>query len=394
LEFEIPLKTVQGSRIFVDKRTLLYLRLTFTIINLNPKLLKIRLLFFATLVIVLISCKKDPQDPDSLPTSVSLFRASGLDVSWDHSGSNRIAYSVKGVDGYYDVRFAQPDGSNDVPFTENHLLLPTRHIACPYWHPSGEWLLLVVEKQEHPGSSTDALPGFGAYCDIWLMNTSGTKAFKIVEIENDYNHGVIAPRFSHDGKKLVWTDRKTQPDFFNLHQQAGYWTIKTADFRFNPNDSLPEVSNITTIEPVIDAFYECYGYSPDNSRLIFCSNMNEASFLDEHIYTMDTLGGDILRLTFNDYNEHAFYKPDGSKIVWMSSTQNGSGATDWWRMNPDGSNKERLTYFNESNSSQYAGHAVWAGLGHFSPEGNRFIGGRQVNLISQEGEIMMVNILH
>jgi hypothetical protein len=41
---------------------------------------------------------------------------------------------------------------------------------------------------------------------------------------------------------------------------------------------------------------------------------------------------------------------------------------------------------------QYAGHAVWAGLGSFSPDGKRFVGGRQVSLITQEGEIMMVSM--
>ncbi|MGZ4033882.1 MAG: TolB family protein [Bacteroidia bacterium] len=344
------------------------------------------------LLLFVASCKKDTPVTD-IPTSVSIFRSHGLDVSWDQSGSNRIAYSMKETDGYYDIHFADPDGSNDVCLTCGHPALPNRHIACPYWHPSGKWLLMVVEQAVHPGSSTDALPGFGAYCDIWLMNSIGTKAYKIVSIPSDMDHGVIAPRFSHDGKQIVWTDRKTQPNLFNPPQQAGFWTIKVADFKFNPSDSTPVVSNIRTIEPVANAFYECYGFSPDDSRLIFCSDINKPSFLDEHIYTIDTLGNNLTKLTDADYNEHAFYKPDGSKIVWMSSTQNGSGATDWWRMNPDGTGKERLTYFNEKHSSQYAGHAVWAGLGSFSPDGKQFIGGRQVSLITQEGEIVMVTLL-
>jgi Tol biopolymer transport system component len=351
-----------------------------------------KLLLPCLLVLSLVSCKKDPT-PDDLPTFVTLFRGSGLDVDWDHSGSDRIAYSIKEPDGYYDIHFADRDGNHDMGLTSGSSLLPNRHIACPYWHPSGKWIMMVVEEATHPGSSTDALPGFGAYCDIWVMNTSGTKAYKIVDLVNDYDHGVIAPRFSHDGKQIVWTDRKAQPNIMNPRQQAGYWTIKVADFKFSPSDSIPVVSNIRTIEPYADYFYECYGFSPDDSRLIFCSNCNQASFLDEHIYTIDTLGGNLKKLTDRDYNEHGFYNPDGSKIYWMSSTQNGSGATDWWRMNPDGTNKERMTFFNEKKGSQYAGHTVWCGLGSFSPEGDRFIGGRQKSLITQEGEIVMVKIL-
>lgn len=345
------------------------------------------------LSLALVSCKKDtpPADAD-LPTTVTTFRPHGLDVSWDQSGSNRIAYSMKESDTYYDIHFANPDGSNDVCLTCNSPLLPNKHICCPYWHPSGKWLLIVAEQLSHPGSSTDALPGFGAYCDIWVIRADGAKAYKIVSIPADMDHGVIAPRFSHDGNQIVWTDRKAQPNVLNPPQQAGFWTIKLADFKFNPSDSIPVVSNIRTIEPVSNAFYECYGFSPNDSRLVFCSDINKPSFLDEHIYTIDTLGNNLTMLTSTDYNEHAFYRPDGSKIVWMSSTKSTKGGTDWWMMNPDGTNKTRLTYFNEPGSGQYAGQAVWAGLGSFAPDGTRFIGGRQLSLITQEGEIMMVQI--
>lgn len=350
----------------------------------------------ATLLLPLLallgSCTKD-EPPSVSPnlTDVSTFRASGLDVCWDQSGSDRIAYSMKESDTYYDVHFALPDGSNDVCLTCNSTLLPNKHIACPYWHPSGKWLLLVVEEATHPGSSTDALPGFGAYCDIWIMSSDGTKATKIVDLPNDADHGVIAPRFSHDGKHIVWTDRKLQPNLLNPTQQMGFWTVKMADFAFNPADSTPVVSNIRTYEPGGDAFYESYGFSPDDSKIIFCSSMNKPSVWDQQIYTMDTLGGNVTQLTTTDYNEHGFYKPDGSKIVWMTNTQS-SGGTDWWMMNPDGTNKKRLTYFNEPNNTQYAGHSVWAGLGSFSPDGTRFVGGRQISLVTQEGEIMMVHI--
>jgi len=341
--------------------------------------------------ILFTSCKKD-EVPTALPTVISIFRESGLDVSWDQSGSSLIAYSIKEADQYYDIHYANPDGTGDVCVTCNSILLPNKHICMPDWHPSGKWLIMAVEKDVHPGSSTDALPGFGAYCDIWVINKEGNRAYKIVDIPNDYDHGVIAPRFSPDGTKISWTDRKVRPNFLVPHQQAGYWTIKTADFYFNPSDSIPVVTNIRTIEPVANAFYECYGFSPDNSRLIFCSNMNQPSFLDEHIYTMDTLGNNIQKLTDKDYNEHGFYTPDGNKIVWMSNTKSTYGGTDWWMMNTDGSDKKRLTYMNEPGNAQSNGAACWAGLGSFSSSGNWFIGGVQKSLVTQEGRIVLVKI--
>ncbi len=330
--------------------------------------------------------------PVHLPTAVTPFREHGLDVSWDYSGSNRIAYSMKESDGYYDIHLAQPNGSNDTCLTCNHPDLPNKHIANMAWYPDGKWLVAVVEKANHPGSSTDALPGFGAYCDIWLISSDGKKTFKLVDIPNDYDHGVICPRFSPNGKYLSWTDRKAAPNPLYPKQTAGYWTMKVADFSWI-GDTIPVVSNVRTFEPSGDAFYECYGFSPDNARLIFCSDMDGTSFLDEHIYTMDTSGNNIVKLTDKDYNEHGFYTPDGSKIVWMTNTKSNTGGTDWWMMNADGSNKQQLTYFNVQNNEQYAGHAVWAGLGWFSPNGTQFIGGVQQDLITQEGKIVMVNLL-
>ncbi len=323
-------------------------------------------------------------------TKVSMYREHGLDVDWDHSGSNRIAYSMKGSDGYYDIHTANEDGSDDSCLTCALFPLTNKHIAVPAWHPSGKWLLMTVEKAEHAGSSFDALPGLGSYTDIWIMNRQATKKYKLVDLANDKDHGVILPRFSHDGKKMIWTDRKARPNLLNPKKMAGFWTIKIADFAFGA-DSIPHISNIKTIEPVSNCFYEAYGFSPDDSKIIFCSNMNKPSFFDENIYTINIDDNTVTALTNKDYNEHAWYTPDGNNIVWMTNSQS-SGGTDWWMMNQDGTNKHRLTYFNEPGNAQYAGHKVWCGLVSFSPDGKTFVGGRQLSLTTQEGEIVKVTL--
>ena len=320
----------------------------------------------------------------------TIFREHGLDVSWDKSGSNRIAYSAKGSDGYYDVHLANPDGSSDTCLTCNSPLLPNKHIAAPDWDPTGKWLLITVEKPGHEEGSFAALPGLGSYTDIWLINDNCTKAFKIVELPNDKDHGVIMPHFSHDGKQIEWTNRKKRASVFSHGRLFGFWTINIADFAFS-EQGIPVVSNIKIIEPAGSDFYECYGYSPDDKRLIFCSNMHQKSTWDEHIYTMDINGDNITRLTTNDYNEHAFYTPDGSKIAWMTNTGTKKG-TDWWIMNADGSDKQRLTWFNDKASPQYAGQPVWCGMGSFNAGGTEFVGGRQISLTTQEGQIMKVSL--
>jgi Tol biopolymer transport system component len=343
------------------------------------------------LIAAFVSCKKKTEVIVELPTSASTFREKGLDVSWDQSGSDLIVYSDKGNDGFYDIYYANPDGSGQVCVTCDHPSLPNKHICAPFWHPNGQWIIFLAEETTHPGSSADALPGFGAYCDIWLISKDGTKTFKLVDIQNDYDHGVIAPRISPDGKHISWTDRKNQPNLASLTQQFGYWSIKTADLAFDSTGT-PQVSNIQNFQPGPDAFFECYGFSPDGTKLIFCSSMNKPSVWDQQIYTMNTDGTNLLQLTTRDYNEHGFYRPDGNKIVWMTNTKSTKGGTDWWMMDPDGTNKTRLTFFNEPDAAQYQGHAVWAGLGSFHKSGGKFVGGVQQSLVTQEGKIMIVEI--
>lgn len=343
---------------------------------------------YLLLLLPLAAC--EPQPPMDTPTTSTLFRASGLDVAWNPVNGDCIAYSGKGSDGFYDIHLSTENGSTDNCITCNHPDLPNKHIACPYWHPSGKWLLFVAEKETHPGSSVDALPGFGAYCDVWLMDSSAEHVYKIIDIPNDYDHGVIAPRFSPDGNKITWTHRVAQPNFLDLDRLFGHWVIKTADFQFSAVDSTPVISNEQTLQPGPASFYEGYGFSPDGQRIIFCSHMNKPSAFDQNIYTMNLGGGNLQTLTDKDYNEHAFYMPDGSKIIWMCNKQATKGGTDWWMMNTDGSEKKRITYYNEPEHPQYAGKAVWCGLGSFHPSGNRFVGGQQLDLVTQEGQIVKV----
>src|SRR5665213_694231 len=99
---------------------------------------------------------------------ITNFRTTGLDCSWDPDGSDKIVYSMKGKDGFYDLYLSDVKGSFDSCLTCSRSLgtkiLPNKHICCPAWFDNGKWIIFLAEKEKHPGTSTDALPGFGAYC--------------------------------------------------------------------------------------------------------------------------------------------------------------------------------------------------------------------------------------
>jgi dipeptidyl aminopeptidase/acylaminoacyl peptidase len=88
---------------------------------------------------------------------------------------------------------------------------------------------------------------------------------------------------------------------------------------------------------------------------------------------MDLETQSLTQLTNEAYNEHAIYSPDGEKIVWMSDKDNRNKGTDYWLMNPDGSEKNRLTYFNQRGHPHYMGKKITVADSSWSPDGKRIV---------------------
>src|ERR1700754_4717471 len=95
----------------------------------------------------LLLCVASPLAVLSQTINVTTFRDGALDCHWNPADANEVCYSVKEADTYYDIHVASPDRSRDTCITCNHPQLPNRHISNASWHPSGKWLLLVVEKK-------------------------------------------------------------------------------------------------------------------------------------------------------------------------------------------------------------------------------------------------------
>lgn len=97
-----------------------------------------------------------------------------------------------------------------------------------------------------------------------------------------------------------------------------------------------------------------HGWSPDGKNLIFVGQ-RDTEFYD--IYKIPANGGKEVNLTLNNgyHVDGCEYSPDG-KYIYFNSSQ--SGTMQLWRMKPDGSGKEQLT-FDEYND--------W--FPHISPDG-------------------------
>lgn len=343
--------------------------------------MRVLLLLLATLSL-LVSGKADlfpslrARSPDPMVRSITTIKEYGKSLDWSHE-LNLIAFGKLGLNGYYDVYVMRPDGADERCLTCGWQEIP-RHNGNPAWHPSGEYIVFTAEKNEAPRQDDPyAIPGTGINCDLWLISSDGARLWRLTELALTRRNGVIHPQFSRDGKKLFWAERLGRGGAW------GEWALKVADFVVDARG--PHLENIQIYQPGEQhRFYESHAFSQDG-WVLFSGNLllgQPESGLD--IYELGLETGELRRLTpsFDDWDEHAHYSPDGRKIAWMSSsgfaitypTIQGHEwakylATELWLMDADGLNKRRLTYFNEPGHREYIGSRSIVSDNTWSPDG-------------------------
>lgn len=262
-----------------------------------------------------------------------LLVSDGGRVDW--SNQNRIAFDRKGRDGYYQVWVIGPDGRGELCLTCGKPDAPQKHKGNPAWHPSGRYIVFQAEKDRAlPFLNNLAAPGRGVANDLWLMDASGNRYWKLVDVPRLPAGGVLHPHFSHDGSKLLWT-QLVKPS-----GKLGIWEMKIADFEVAMGT--PRLTNIRTYAPgPVRRFYESHGFTPDDRKIIFTAQV-ETGMSD--IFAMDLASGQTVNLTRtpHDWNEHAQLSPDGNHVVWASTRNTDARSLNLWIMNLDGSNPRML----------------------------------------------------
>jgi hypothetical protein len=320
------------------------------------------------------------------------FVGTGLGIKWNHA-VNKLAYIRPDAQRYYHIYLSNPDGTGEAPLMRDPALL-NRHQGQHDWHPSGRGLVFAAEKLVHEGDSYAAIPGFGGYSDLWYIAADGTQAKMLYETPNNYDSSTLVPNFSNDGHKVAWVQRISQPQPLDPLLMAGDSVIKLADFVETPE---PHLENIQTYQPGGRGFYEVSDFSPDDTELLFTSNFETQDFFHSQIYAFNWVTGQTRLLTNKtEYNEHPSFTPDGKSIIYMTTQEadyiGGWYATDWWLMNPDGTNKRRISYMNRIGHPHYLGAPMWALAVAWSADGTWFFGDVQTDLINPAGKVIKARL--
>jgi hypothetical protein len=269
-----------------------------------------------------------------------------------------IAFDKMGFDPYFDLYTMLPNASGQICLTCGKPV-PQLHSGNPVWHPSGSYIVFQIQDpalpilppEFEPFATLVTNPGFGVNNNLWATTADGSQFWQLTSVEAGM--GVLHARFNRAGTRLLWSEK------IGLTGKDGQWTMKVADFRL-ANGVHPQLRNIAQIQPLgTDIFYETHEFNPDGSGILFSAGWPSQDSLD--IYTYDPASGVLRNLTNSpeDWDEHAHFTPDGSKIMWASSRDINKPRAyvvpylDYWMMNLDGSSRSRMTYFNEPSAPEY-----------------------------------------
>ena len=331
--------------------------------------------------------------PVDLVSRVTTLRPGGARMDWL---GDRIAFDMRGSDGLWAAYTMRPDGSDTRCVSCGVPGLPRTHVGQPAWHPSGRYLVVQAEKDKHARVRMKRVvtPGAGVLNDLWVIDLQGGPATLIRNVEDTRGDGILHAHFSKDGERLSWTEMQ-EAGSLKKGKEFGYWALMTADFRVAAGK--PRLENVQKYTPGGRAFHENHGFSPDGRLLAFASNFESKKRFESHIYTLDLRTQKANRLTFEDYNEHAQFSPDGSSIVWITTRENRNNGTDYWIMNVDGSNKRRLTFFNQKGHPHHKGQKVVVADLAWRPDGRAFAayfreGGPALETAASDTKIVLIEL--
>lgn len=196
-----------------------------------------------------------------------------------------------------------PAGINaiDLETGESNELAPGHPGAMPAWSPDGSLIAFVsYEDEEEPNP------------DIYIMEGDGSNVRRLAHRDGDD----IGPRWSPDGRHIVWWVRKTGGEGHEL---------------FMAEVDKGKVKQLGSGSRPI--------WSPDGRRIAFM-NLVEENNVD--IFVLDVDGGERVNVT-NDAARDMWptWSPDGTRIAFVSQRDNPQG--EIYMVNADGSDLQRLT---------------------------------------------------
>lgn len=317
--------------------------------------------------------------------SIKFIHQKGVRPRFSPDG-RQIVFDRKNPDGHFDVYLSDINGSNVKSLTEGKTGIGQKSNGNALYHPAGNHIVFISEEEEHV---FDKYPGYGdsgigLFSNLWATDPEGKNFWKMTNIpirkkvlEGTPIYATVNPVFSPDGNKLFWTERYGNGGNHNW----GVWRIKSADFVVS--NGIPSLLNEKVeFTPQNGTYVTAMGFLDANNMIVAGNLDGQHEYgMDQYIVNLQTK--ELKNLTSTpEYWEEDSSLTNENKIIYMtniysqfkmdfnSSTWHTQPMErDYIIMEPDGSGKERLTYFNDPTAPEYIGKRVLSVAGDVSPDG-------------------------
>ena len=211
-----------------------------------------------------------------------------IGAKWN-AATRTIAYGRPQKDGHYHAFIADADGANErrVAFAAWR---DDRHQFPAAWHPAGELLAMLVEQNEHERSSVDAIPGYGAYTDYWIVTPR-----RQPRLEDLRAFPTATTMRSRTPRSRPTAASSPGPSASRRRASGTSTCSPAATSSRSPTSSLrpePHLENVRTIQPGnVDQGGEIESIAADNRTIAFYSTYVSKNLFASRIYTMDIESG-------------------------------------------------------------------------------------------------------
>src|SRR5207245_3465609 len=141
------------------------------------------------------------------------------------------------------ARTPSPSANAKHPFTFEDMMALKR-VGAPVPSPDGKWVVFDAEDVDMEANTKIS--------HLWIVQASGGESRRLNQIPNHEER----PRFSPDGKKLIWTSKATDPT-----------QIWMADFDTSAGALVGQAHQVTSISTGADGAI----WSPDGKNIVFVS---------------------------------------------------------------------------------------------------------------------------
>jgi hypothetical protein len=326
------------------------------------------------------------QPPSSSPLvrEIALLREDAGRVAWSAQGDWLAFDRPTGERGTYQLWIMKRDGTFERCLTCEPLDLRRENCINPAWHPSGDWILFQVQSPARRlglGAVELATAERGLHSELWAIRRDGKGFWQLTRV-GERGGAILDPEFSHEGGEVLWSERVS-----SRAGRWGEWVLRVASFR---PGAAPRLAKPRTFEPGEQRlFLAGSSFTPDDRGALLAGNLEPGQ---------PENGMDVYRLTFEAeaspggragpgmsrpgeapqrlthtaraWDERARYTVKGDRILWVSASEIAPADVerepglpfeqlrDLWVMKPDGSAKERLTFFNHRSSRESLGAAI------------------------------------